>query len=68
MSSMKYALQFGTAPSRTVPSTNKNMEDRCCWPAEFRRPVDAALHLGTPKPSSGSAKPAPEDRNLSFFM
>ncbi len=51
MSSMKYALQAGTPKASTQASKKVSR-----WPAEFRRPVDVALHLGTPKPSLGPIK------------
>lgn len=45
-STMERTLQTGTLKtSAQVSETASN------WPDEFRRPVDAALHLGTPKPS-----------------
>lgn len=47
LSSMEHALCVGTPKASSVPIPKKRY-----WPAEFRRPVDAALHVGTPKPSS----------------
>ena len=63
MDSMKFALQVGTA--KTVVKTLRKVPT---WPDEFRRPVDAALHLGTPRPSYGPPiKPVPAGINSHFF-
>ena len=43
MSAMEHALQVGTAQEPMCNSRRKPT-----WPTEFRDPVDAALHLGTP--------------------
>jgi hypothetical protein len=61
MSSMKFALHVGTARSAKIASGGRSR-----WPAEFRRPVDAALHLGTPKASKDPTTPTPIS-NSDFF-
>lgn len=62
MSSMKFALHAGTA--RSLKTASKQLSR---WPSEFRRPIDAALHLGTPKRSVGPVVPSLHGRNRFFF-
>ena len=45
MSTMEHTLHTG--PTKVAPSGKPR---KMRWPADFRRPVEAALHLGTPKP------------------
>lgn len=56
MSVMEHTLQAGT------PEGGQQYKNDAphVWPREFRDPVDAALHLGTPcPPQSKSTKPMP---------
>lgn len=63
MKSMEYALCVGTPKASATPVSKRKPR----WPAEFRRPVDAALHLGTPRPSHGPAEPTPVYSGPHFF-
>ena len=51
MDTMEKTLQAG--PRLAPASISKPSE----WPAEFKDPVDAALHVGTPPPSPQKAMP-----------
>ncbi len=63
-SSMEYALCVGTPKSPPGPAKTGNF----VWPKEFRDPVDAALHLSTPRSVSRSDKALPENWGTGFFQ
>ena len=49
MSAMEHALCVGTAKMKSDVSDIQVSKRALVWPAEFRDPVEAALHLGTPR-------------------
>lgn len=65
MSAMKHALCVGTPK----PTPDVQVSKKMPWPAEFRDPVDVALHVGTPKLTGHEVKsPSNSKEDVSHFF
>lgn len=62
MSSMEFALCVGTQKASTFVSKRIPR-----WSAAFRTPVDAALHVGTPKPTRLKQEKSVSSDSSHFF-